>query len=265
MNNLVRTLAVLVFSVSMLFSCRGTAADKEAAAAAPAGETEGKGDGKNDTAGETEDDAFLKECLKNKGKALAAKDADRLLEIIKKKNGALKSFTADYTQVKDVMQVEKIETKGTLKVKKPDKILAADKDTKIYISGKTMWIYCPKDKRADKYRLADEVEADAEAAIFRLAVTMDIDELKKTFTYTVTPRKDRVEIALTYKDKKVARRYESIVARLDAKTLYPVGAEIKWIDGDTVTLTMKITEKNPKLKDSEFTFTPPKGVKVVKH
>ena len=57
MNNLVRTVAVLVFSVSMLFSCRGTAADKGAAAAAPAGGEKGTGDGKNADAGKAEDDA----------------------------------------------------------------------------------------------------------------------------------------------------------------------------------------------------------------
>jgi len=185
-------------------------------------------------------------------------DADTLLSKVDGHYNRLSSLKARYTERYTGMGIDRTES-GTLLLKKPGRMRwSYDQPAgKLFVlDGKYAWFYTPGDDQVQRVP-AKQLDDLRSPLRFLLGHT----QLKKELgSLTVTEDSRGIHIA------GVPRGMEQRIKVLTLDVT-PAGAiqhmRLEELDGATTEFAFTQVEENIATRDSEFTFTPPKGINVV--
>ena len=187
-----------------------------------------------------------------------AQDADTLIRKVDDHYNRLSSLRARYTERYTGMGLDRTES-GTLLLKKPGRMRwSYDQPAgKLFVlDGKYAWFYTPGDDQAQRVpaKQLDDLRSPLRFLLGHTQIKKELNNL------TVTSDSHGIHIA------GVPIGMEQ---RIKALTLdvTPGGAiqhmKLEELDGATTEFTFTQVEENVVTRDSDFTFTPPKGVSVV--
>ena len=187
-----------------------------------------------------------------------AQDADTLIRKVDDHYNRLSSLRARYTERYTGMGLDRTES-GTLLLKKPGRMRwSYDQPAgKLFVlDGKYAWFYTPGDDQAQRVpaKQLDDLRSPLRFLLGHTQIKKELNNL------TVTSDSHGIHIA------GVPIGMEQ---RIKALTLdvTPAGAiqhmKLEELDGATTEFTFTQVEENIATRDSDFTFTPPKGVGVV--
>ena len=201
---------------------------------------------------------------------------DRLDWILKEYEAASKkldTLQANLTHVKKNKMLDLSETlHGKLKMKRPRKLLLDTTDptpSKKIVNGDTAWIYEPQLNQAQKLHINENSRQLRDINPLELAYAGNIEELRRHYMITLVGEeavggKTLCTVSLKLKDEEGEGKYSSIVLKMEEGQWVPT--EIKTSDesGDVEEVyTLSDLVLNKHVSDSDFNFTPPKGVEVV--
>lgn len=188
--------------------------------------------------------------------------ADELAARVQRRYATVRDFSADFTQTYQGGVLRQTTTeRGTLLIKKPGRMrwtYTAPEKKEFISDGKQIYSYVPADKQV---HVADVPEGggDTSAALFlagRGDLTRDFTaelagQSGNTYTLTLTPRRRQQDFdTLTLIVDKQSMQIHSLVATDQ--------------QGGTSTFVFTNYKENIGLADSRFSFTPPRGVRVIR-
>jgi outer membrane lipoprotein carrier protein len=187
-----------------------------------------------------------------------AQDADSLLRKVDDHYNRLSSLRARYTEHYAGMGLDRTES-GTLLLKKPGRMRwSYDQPAgKLFVlDGKFAWFYTPGDDQVQRVP-AKQLDDLRSPLRFLLGHT----QLKKELgSLTVTQDSHGIHIAGI--PVGMEQRIKSLT--LDVTSAGAIQhMRLEELDGATTEFTFTQVEENVPARDSDFTFTPPKGVPVV--
>ncbi|WP_245632651.1 outer membrane lipoprotein chaperone LolA [Edaphobacter aggregans] len=187
-----------------------------------------------------------------------AQDADTLLRKVDDHYNRLSSLRARYTEHYAGMGLDRTES-GTLLLKKPGRMRwSYDQPAgKLFVlDGKYAWFYTPGDDQVQRVpaRQLDDLRSPLRFLLGRTQLKKELGSL------TVTQDSHGIHIA----GVPVGMEQRIKTLTLDVT---PAGAiqhmRLEELDGATTEFAFTQVEENVPTRDSDFTFTPPKGIAVV--
>lgn len=187
-----------------------------------------------------------------------AQDADALLRKVDDHYNRLSSLRAHYTERYAGMGLDRTES-GTLLLKKPGRMRwTYDQPAgKLFVlDGKYAWFFTPGDDQVQRVP-AKQLDDLRSPLRFLLGHT----QLKKELgSLTVTQDSHGIHIA----GVPIGMEQRIKVLTLDVTAAGAIQhMRLEELDGATTEFAFTLVEENIPARDSDFTFTPPKGVNVV--
>ena len=187
-----------------------------------------------------------------------AQDADALLRKVDDHYNRLSSLRAHYTERYAGMGLDRTES-GTLLLKKPGRMRwSYDQPAgKLFVlDGKYAWFFTPGDDQVQRVP-AKQLDDLRSPLRFLLGHT----QLKKELgSLTVTQDSHGIHIA----GVPIGMEQRIKVLTLDVTAAGAIQhMRLEELDGATTEFAFTLVEENIPARDSDFTFTPPKGVNVV--
>lgn len=173
---------------------------------------------------------------------------------------AVRDFKADFTQTYQGA-LKYRPARGTVRVKKPNRmkwVYASTDQQQLIADGRTLWLYAPNEKRA--YRSPLPQGSDASAALLFLAGRGD---LSRDFTPSLADPQTEGVWRLKLVPKAPQPDFKSLVLVVDRQTLALRGLVTIDDQGGTSTFQFEHFQENVGLQESEFYFSPPRGVEVI--
>ena len=174
----------------------------------------------------------------------------------------VKDFTADFTQTfRGVALPQQTTERGRVSVKKPYRMrwtYTAPEKKELVADGIQFWDYRPIDKVVLVQPLPKEGQAST--ALLFLAGR---GNLTRDFTSSMPATQPEPEWHLALVPKSPQADFTSLVVHMDRKTLALRGL-VKTDDTGTWTYRFQNLEENVGLADKTFTFTPPRGVEIIR-
>lgn len=187
-----------------------------------------------------------------------AQDADALLSKVDAHYNRLSSLKARYTERYTGMGLDRTES-GTLLLKKPGR-MRWDYDQpagKLFVlDGKYAWFYTPGDDQVQRVpaKQLDDLRSP-------LRLLLGHTQLKKELG-SLTVTKDSKGIHIAGVPLGMEQRIKALTLEVT-----PAGAiehmRLEELDGATTEFAFTQVEENVATRDSDFVFTPPKGISVV--
>jgi len=124
--------------------------------------------------------------------------------------------------------------------------------------GETLWIYYPRFKEAEKYRIGEGRPVDE--AVEALLAGTNFKRVRSSYEIHGEKKGDGYELEMRPLTRALRRLFKSMVLTLD-DDLNVVRSEVKLSRGDTVVTEFSAIKRfSPPL--SKFEFTPPEGTRV---
>ena len=201
---------------------------------------------------------------------LRAQDAETMLDKASAAHSALRSLKVSFEQeIQNPLTGSKVQARGEMMQKGP-KLLAIHfsqpKGDQIIADGQNLWIYLPSSAPGQVFRLTLGTQASAVAGSVDV-LSQFFNEPRKRYDVKdagVAPidGKDARALILTPK-KGVDSQFARAVVWVDARSGYV--RQFETTDASGLVRTVKVTKfgANANVKDTEFRFNVPNGVRVV--
>jgi outer membrane lipoprotein carrier protein len=188
--------------------------------------------------------------------------AEQLARQLQTHYDGVKDFTATFTQsFRGVALPQQTNERGDVKVKKPYRMrwtYTAPEKKELVTDGLQIWDYRPSDKVVLVRPLPKEGEAST--ALLFLAGR---GNLLRDFTVSMAPAQPEDEWHLSLVPKSKQADFTSLVVQVDRRTMALRGL-IKTDDTGSWTYRFQNLKENAGLADQTFTFTPPRGVDIIR-
>ncbi len=198
--------------------------------------------------------------------APAAREADRSAEVLAKLKAwddKLESLSADFTQEVNFREAGlKQRVEGSLRYVKPNllRIEHVKPARQIVVTDKSLiWIYKPEDKQAVRTGWEDwrRTQDQNFSGILDFG---DYASLTAKNNAAVSGGKDGKPWKVVFTPKSGAAY--RLTLTLSPEDYFPTGAELL-VDDTLITTELKSVERNGKIDEAVFRFSPPKGVEVL--
>ena len=188
--------------------------------------------------------------------------AEQLAKQLQSHYDGVKDFTASFTQTfRGVALPQQTNERGDVKVKKPYRMrwtYTAPEKKELVTDGLQIWDYRPIDKVVLVRPLPKEGEAST--ALLFLAGR---GNLLRDFNVSMPPGQPEAEWHLALVPKAKQADFTSLVVQVDRRTMELRGL-VKSDDTGSWTYRFQNLKENANLADKEFTFTPPRGVDIIR-
>ena len=188
---------------------------------------------------------------------------DEIVSKIQKKYEYMRELEADCIQETFNKTIEKkFIFKGSLYVKKPDKLRMEIKEQEIQLivaNGQTLWIYLPDNKQAVKEKL--DLSNKSKTA---LTILTGMAKLNRDFEITMEQGFEKSRsytLGLIPKEKKSMIKKMKLDVDKNDFSFQKVTVEDSF--GNWTSYELKNVKINSGISDSKFDFKPPDGVEVV--
>jgi outer membrane lipoprotein carrier protein len=175
----------------------------------------------------------------------------------------IRDFTADFTSVsEDGLLHKKATQRGNVRVKKPGRmrwIYTAPDKNQLWADGAKLYWYEPA---ARQVYVSDLPKANEPSTAFNFLA--GLGDLVRDFTPSLPSVQHEGEWRLALVPKVAQADFASLTLVVDAKSFALKGYTTVDQQGATLTMTFANMRENVGLPDSDFSFTPPKGVDVIK-
>ena len=190
-------------------------------------------------------------------------ELNEIVSKIQKKYEYMRELEADCIQETFNKTVEKkFIFKGSLYVKKPDKLRMEIKEPEIQLivaNGQTLWIYLPDNKQAVKEKL--DLSNKSKTA---LTILTGMAKLNRDFEITMEQGFEKIRsyvLGLIPKDKKSMIKKMKLDVDKNDFSFQKVTVEDSF--SNWTSYELKNVKINSGISDSKFDFNPPDGVEVV--
>ena len=188
--------------------------------------------------------------------------AEQLAKQLQSHYDGVKDFTASFTQTfRGVALPQQTNERGEVKVKKPYRMrwtYTAPEKKELVTDGLQIWDYRPIDKVVLVRPLPKEGEAST--ALLFLAGR---GNLLRDFNVSMPQAQPEAEWHLALVPKAKQADFSSLVVQVDRGTMALRGL-VKSDDTGSWTYRFQNLKENANLADKEFTFTPPRGVDIIR-
>jgi outer membrane lipoprotein carrier protein len=188
--------------------------------------------------------------------------ADQLARQLQSHYDGVKDFTADFTQsFRGVALPQQTTERGNVAVKKPYRMrwtYTAPEKKELVADGLQIWDYRPVDKVVLVRPLPKEGEAST--ALLFLAGR---GNLLRDFSVSMPGSQPEAEWHLSLVPKSKQADFTSLVVQVDRRTMALRGL-VKSDDTGNWTYRFQNLKENAGLADKLFTFTPPRGVDIIR-
>jgi len=210
--------------------------------------------------------------------AEAALTVDQVLDNMEAVRKKIKTFKADVVKLRQATGLDDSHFTGTIQFKSP-RLLKLDlkntengAETISYVGQKFGWVYRPRDKQAERIRLADiDIDKDQKAGNpLEYGLARDMHGLRDGYTLKLLPVEKvgdtaTVPLEMTPEGGTTYARGR-LIFWIDTRTWLPVQVrEYKSQDEVVETHTFSKIAINDSIRDSTFEFDPPEGVDVLIH
>jgi outer membrane lipoprotein carrier protein len=188
--------------------------------------------------------------------------AEQLARQLQTHYDGVKDFTAAFTQsFRGVALPQQTTERGTVAVKKPYRMrwtYTAPEKKELVTDGLQIWDYRPSDKVVLVRPMPKEGEAST--ALLFLAGR---GNLLRDFAVSMAPAQPEDEWHLSLVPKSKQADFTSLVVQVDRRTMSLRGL-VKTDDTGSWTYRFQGLKENAGLADKTFTFTPPRGVDIIR-
>jgi outer membrane lipoprotein carrier protein len=188
--------------------------------------------------------------------------AEQVAKQLQSHYDGVKDFTATFTQTfRGVALPQQTNERGEVKVKKPYRMrwtYTAPEKKELVTDGLQIWDYRPIDRVVLVRPLPKEGEAST--ALLFLAGR---GNLLRDFTVSMPQAQPETEWHLALVPKAKQADFTSLVVQVDRRTMALRGL-VKSDDTGSWTYRFQNLKENANLADKEFTFTPPRGVDIIR-
>lgn len=196
--------------------------------------------------------------------AMAAGDApasmEALTETLKQEYSAVKSLSADITQVSRNAMGETTMT-GTMAVMQPGKarwsLSGSGFETLMVFDGSVGWVYTPASKQVIK------MDSAGGQAVDPLQLLQTLEDRFDAALSAAPPSGLVVVEAKPKEGSPLEGQFQSMTLELQASNHDPARLVLTDVMGNTTEIRFTKVQRDPALDDSLFQFTPPAGVAVV--
>jgi len=208
--------------------------------------------------------------------AEAALTVDQVLDNMEAVRKKIRTFKADVAKLRQATGLDDSHFTGTIQFKSP-RLLKLDlkniengAETISYVGQKFGWVYRPREKQAERIRLADIDKNEKAGNPLEYGLARDMHGLREGYTLTLLP-KERIGDAETIPLEMTPEggtTYTNgrLIFWIDTQSWLPVQVrEYKSKDEVVETHTFTHIAVNDTIRDSTFEFDPPKDVDVLIH
>ncbi len=175
-------------------------------------------------------------------------NTDELLKSVRSKYDSFNTLSVIFTKFTGTKE----DISGILYMKKENKLRIELKNNTIITDGKTFWNYNKKENKViiNNYDPSEPTEFSLHSFIddYPSKCNVSSGEEGNYRTLTLVPKTS----GLNFKSAKLFINDSSLVEKIEVDDNY----------GNSI-ITLSGYKLNPDLSDSEFTFSPPKGIKVI--
>jgi outer membrane lipoprotein-sorting protein len=206
----------------------------------------------------------------------AALTVDQLLDNMEAVRKKIKTFKADVVKLREATGLDDSHFTGTIQFKSP-RLLKLDlkniengAETISYVGQKFGWVYRPREKQAERIRLADIDKNEKAGNPLEYGLARDMHGLREGYTLTLMPKEkigdaETVALAMTPEGGTTYTRGR-LIFWIDTGSWLPVQVREYKSNGEVVeTHTFTHIAVNDTIRDSTFEFDPPKDVDVLIH
>lgn len=188
---------------------------------------------------------------------------EKLMDNFKNK---LETFRADVTQeVKLADMTEPQVLKGTVAIKKPDKLLleyTSPVKQNIISDGKTLWIYFKEQNQVIVQDISDVKSKDN--IIFQLPKYLEYLKEKYIGSLKEEEKHDDVEaVLMEFVPKSEGEDFTKITLWADKEKWLPLSSTVYVGDSNSITVKFSNIKTNETIEDSFFDFQVPEGVEKI--
>lgn len=183
--------------------------------------------------------------------------ADAPSDALKSKLNAMRTMSANFTQIVKAKKHEVSRSTGTMAIARPGHFRWQTKEPMeqlVIADGKNMWIY-----DVDLEQVTVKKQGKGLGGTAALFLSGYDDDLTRDFSVSQKSNGKSQIFSLTAKKQKESFQNIKLVFTNDALT----GLELHDQLGQVTYVTLNQIKTNPKLQSKLFQFTPPKGVDVV--
>jgi len=192
-----------------------------------------------------------------------APSATELAARIQARQQTIRDFTADFTwKTASPLLPREPEERGKLKIKKPGRMrqtLETGDRNEFVADGKDLYLYF----RRDGYVQVTPLPAGDQASTWSLFLSGRGD-IVRDFTPRLAPSQPPGEWHLLLTPRQTTSAFRSLTLQVDRQTLRLRGLVVHDMQDTTSTYQFSNLRENTGLPDSDFQFTPPRGVPVRK-
>jgi len=178
---------------------------------------------------------------------------------IEKEYKSLKDISMKYTQIiKSEVFSTQNKIQGKMYIKNPDKFRIDAPSQSIVTDGKLLWLFSEKNKQVTIHKLKESktvFKPNEYLYNFRADYSPQLDKEEKI------GRKSYHKLVLTPKKENLF--ITKLTLWIDQKTFLVKKLEYQDINDNWVTFLFDKVKINSGIKDSEFVYSPPKGIEVV--
>ncbi|MGO8702229.1 MAG: LolA family protein [Candidatus Brocadiia bacterium] len=206
----------------------------------------------------------------------AALTVDQVLDNMEAVRKKIKTFKADVAKLREAAGLDDSHFTGTIQFKSP-RLLKLDlkntengAETISYVGQKFGWVYRPREKQAERIRLADIDKNEKAGNPLEYGLARDMHGLREGYALTLLPKEkigdaDTIPLEMTPEGGTTYTRGR-VIFWIDTKSWLPVQVrQYKSNDEVVETHTFSHIALNGTIRDSTFEFDPPKDVDVLIH
>ncbi len=189
-----------------------------------------------------------------------------VIEMLHKNYDNIKTFKSNFVQFsyfKSVNMLQKYE--GVLYLKRPNFMrwdYTYPEVQSIISNGEKIWYYYPSENQVNVGKLSKKSPNEINLIFM---ILKGVKKIEDEFNYSLIEGNDNKNFYyLQLIPKNPTTLIEKIILTIKKNTFEITQSHVFYTNGDIVKLIIKNPQKNVKIKDSFFNFTPPPGVEVYK-